>query len=106
MIPATTPTFVIYIKDDEDQFLADSVSLRVDIKQQDIIVSKHNGDISVDLQSNSIAIHLTQKESAKFLYKHGDVEFQVHGLLSDGTAWKTCIMKVPIERTLTKEILK
>lgn len=106
MIPATTPTFIIKIKDN-NEYLSDTVSLRVDIRQQDILLIKQNEDVVIDVESNSIAITLSQQESSKFLYKKGNIEFQVHGLLSDRqTAWKTHVVEIPIERTLTKEILK
>ena len=106
MIPATTPTFIIKIKNQEHGYLEDSVSLRVDIRQQDILLSKYTDELTVDLQSNSITVTLSQKQSAKFLYKNGNIEFQVHGLLGDGTSWKTKVMSVSVEKTLSKEIIK
>ena len=63
-------------------------------------------DLIIDTQSNSIGITLTQKESAKFLYKKGNIQFQIHGLLSDGqTAWKTYVVDVPVDKTLSKEVI-
>ena len=83
MIPVTTPTFIITLKN-ADGYLANTMALRVDIRQQDVLISKKMNDLIIDTESNSIAITLTQKESSKFLYKKGNIEFQVHGLLKDG----------------------
>lgn len=105
MIPYTTPTFIIKLIDAEG-YLANTVSLRVDIRQQDVILSKDLEDVTIDAASNSIGIFLSQKESGKFLYKKGDIEFQVHGLLNDGTAWKTIVVEVPVKKTLTKEVIE
>lgn len=105
MIPATTPTFILTLKN-ADGYLADTISLRVDIRQQDVLIQKTMENLVIDTATNSIGIFLTQKESAKFLYKKGNIEIQVHGLLSDGeTAWKTYVVDVPVDKTLTKEVI-
>ena len=105
MIPATTPTFILILKN-ADGYLADTISLRVDIRQQDILLTKKMSDLIIDTENNSIGITLSQKESAKFLYKKGNIEFQVHGLLADGqTAWKTYVVQVPVDKTLSKEVI-
>jgi len=105
MIPVTTPTFILILKN-ADGYLADTISLRVDIRQQDVLLKKDMSEVVIDTENNSIGITLSQKESAKFLYKKGDIEFQVHGLLSDGqTAWKTYVVQTPVEKTLSKEVL-
>ena len=105
MIPVTTPTFILTLKN-ADGYLADTISLRVDIRQQDVLIQKKMEDLIIDTQSNSVGITLTQKESAKFLYKKGNIQFQIHGLLSDGqTAWKTYVVDVPIDKTLSKEVI-
>lgn len=106
MIPGTTPTFILTLKD-ADGYLAETISLRVDIRQQDVLISKKMQDLVIDTQSNSIAITLTQQESMKFLYKKGKIEFQVHGLLNDGeTAWKTYVVDTPVDRTLSEKRIK
>lgn len=106
MIPVTTPTFIITLKN-ADGYLANTMALRVDIRQQDVLISKKMNDLIIDTESNSIAITLTQKESSKFLYKKGNIEFQVHGLLKDGqTAWKTYVVESPVDKTLSKEVLE
>ena len=106
MIPATTPTFILTLKN-ADGYLADTISLRVDIRQQDVLIQKEMEDLQIDTQNNSISITLSQKESAKFLYKKGNIQFQVHGLLSDGeTAWKTYVVETPVDKTLSKEVIQ
>lgn len=114
MIPATTPTFVLTLKDTENH-LADTKTLRIDIRQQDMLLSKKIDDLNIEtskdglnvnVDCNQVAVTLTQKESAKFLYKKGDIEFQLHGLMNDGlTAWKTYVVKTPVDRTLSKEVI-
>lgn len=105
MIPATTPTFILTLKN-ADGYLADTISLRVDIRQQDVLIQKEMEDLVIDTETNSIGITLSQKESAKFLYKKGNIEIQVHGLLSDGeTAWKTYVVDTPVDKTLSKEVI-
>lgn len=105
MIPATTPTFVISLKN-ADGYLRDSQKIRVYIRQQDVLLIKEQEDLVIDQENNTVGITLTQKESAKFLYKNGKIEFQVHGLLKDGvTAWKTYVVDTPVDKTLSKEVL-
>ena len=103
MIPGTTPTFVITLKN-ADNYLKDTIALRVDIRQQDVLIQKEMNQLVIDTETNSIGITLSQKETNKFLYKKGNIEFQVHGLLSDGqTAWKTYVVDTKIDKTLSQE---
>lgn len=105
MIPGTTPTFIITLKNAED-YLINTQYIRVDIRQQDVLLTKKNQDITIDTESNSIIITLSQKQSTKFLYKKGNIEFQVHGLLKDGvTAWKTYVVETTVDKTLSKEVI-
>lgn len=102
MIPGTTPTFVIILKN-ADNYLKDTIALRVDIRQQDVLIQKEMNQLVIDTENNSIGITLSQKQTNKFLYKKGNIEFQVHGLLSDGeTAWKTYIVETKVDRTLSR----
>lgn len=105
MIPATTPTFILTLKN-ADGYLANTKSLRVDLRQQDVLLTKKMQDLVIDTENNFVGITLSQKESAKFLYKKGDIEIQIHGLLKDGqTAWKTYVVSVPVDKTLSKGVL-
>ena len=105
MIPGTTPTFIITLKNAQD-YLINTQYIRVDIRQQDVLLTKKNQDITIDTESNSIIITLSQKQSTKFLYKKGNIEFQVHGLLKDGvTAWKTYVVQTSVDKTLSKEVI-
>ena len=47
MIPATTPTFILTLKN-ADGYLADTISLRVDIRQQDVLIQKKMEDVAID----------------------------------------------------------
>ena len=106
MIPGTTPTFIITLKNAEGR-LAETKNLRVYIRQQDVLIQKEKKDLIIDTETNSIGITLTQKESLKLLYKKGNIEFQVHGLLDDGVStWKTYVVNVPVHKTLSMEVLE
>lgn len=102
MIPGTTPTFVLTLKN-ADGYLENTSSLRVDIRQQDVFITKSMQDLVIDTETNSVAITLTQQESNKFQYKNGKIEFQLHGLLNDGqTAWKSYVVDTSVDRALSK----
>lgn len=106
MIPGTTPTFVLTLKN-ADGYLENTSSLRVDIRQQDVFITKGMQDLVIDTETNSVAVTLTQQESNKFLYKNGKIEFQLHGLLNDGkTAWKSYVVDTPVDKTLSKLKIK
>lgn len=105
MIPGTTPTFIITLKNAND-YLANTSSLRVDIRQQDVLITKKTQECIIDTEKNSIAFTLSQKESSKFLYRKGNIEIQIHGLLNDGeTAWKTYVIETSVDKTLSKEVI-
>lgn len=106
MIPATTPSFIITLKN-AGNYLQQTQKLRVDIRQQDVLISKTMEELVIDTEANSIGFTLSQKESSRFLYKKGKIQIQVHGLLKDGkTAWKTYVVDTPVNRTLTKEVIE
>lgn len=114
MIPGTTPTFVLTLKDEQNH-LADTKSLRVDIRQQDVLISKKIDNISqnpegdgivVNAPCNKVSIFLNQTQTNRFLYKKGNIEIQLHGLMNDQeTAWKTYVVDTPVDRTLSKEVI-
>lgn len=104
MIPGTTPTFILTLKNAEG-YLENTKDLRVDIRQQDVIIKKNMQDLTIDTESNSVGITLTQKETMQFLYKKGAIEIQIHGILNDGTVWKTYVVDVPTNKTLTRDLL-
>lgn len=106
MIPVTTPSFIITLKN-AGNYLQQTQKLRVDIRQQDVLISKTMEELVIDTEANSIGFTLSQKESSRFLYKKGKIQIQVHGLLKDGkTAWKTYVVDTPVNRTLTKEVIE
>ena len=107
MIPGTTPTFFLKLKNTEN-CLKNTVSLNIYIKQQDVLITKKYKDNQVifDEDNDIVIVTLSQQETLKFLYKKGDIEFQLHGLFNDGNAWKTYIVKTPIERILSQEVIE
>ena len=105
MIPGTTPTFILTLKN-ADGYLAQTKSLRADLRQQDVVISKDMDDLLIDTENNFVGITLSQKESNKFLYKKGNIEIQIHGLLDDNqTAWKTYVVDVPVDKVISREVL-
>ena len=111
MIPGTTPTFIITLKNVGSDFLQNTKSIRVDIRQKDYLLRKRKNDeinqLVIDSENKQIAITLTQEESSRFLFKKGNIDIQIHGLLQDGTtAWKTYVVSTPIDRTLSQEVIK
>lgn len=111
MIPGTTPTFIITLKNVGSELLSNTKSFRVDIRQKDLLLKKRKNDkideLVIDYENNTIAITLTQEESSRFLFKKGNIDIQIHGLLQDGkTAWKTYVVSAPIDRTLSQEVIK
>lgn len=106
MIPGTTPTFILRLKNAED-YLKNTVSLKVDIKQGNVLITKEQNELVIDTEQNSVGVTLTQKESNQIQYKNGNIEFQIHGLLNDNkTSWKTYVVSVTPDRALTRRILK
>lgn len=105
MIPGTTPTFLLRLKN-ADGYLADTTKLRVDVRQQDVVIKKPMQELTIIPEENTIGITLSEEETMKFLYKKGAIQFQVHGMLSDGTTWKTYVVDVPVHTTLTRDLLK
>ena len=104
MIPGTTPTFILTLKNAQG-YLARTKDLRVDIRQQDVIIKKSMDNLTIDTEGNLVGITLTQKETMQFLYRKGAIEIQIHGILDDGTVWKTYVVDVPINKTLTRDFL-
>ena len=107
MIPGTTPTFILKLKN-AGQCLKNTVSLNIYIKQQDVLLVKKDKEdqVTLDEENNIVMITLSQQQSLKFLYKKGDIEFQLHGIYNDGSVWKTYVVKTPIDRTLSQEVIK
>lgn len=105
MIPSTTPTFILTLKN-AGTYLEETVNIRIDIRQQDVLISKKMDEIIIDKESNTVSFTLSQKESSRFLYKKGKIEIQIHGLLNDGTAWKTYVVSTPVDKTLTREVIQ
>lgn len=100
MIPYTTPTFLIRIDEAQKNRLEDTDHIWVDFKQGNLSLQKRDG-ITIDPQSGTIAVTLSQEESGKF--REGMIEIQLHGLMKDGvTAWKTFVSRVPVDRTLSE----
>ena len=44
MIPGTTPTFIITLKNVGSELLSNTKSLRVDIRQKDVLLKKKKND--------------------------------------------------------------
>lgn len=49
MIPGTTPTFILRLKNAED-YLKNTVSLKVDIKQGNVLITKEQNELVIDTE--------------------------------------------------------
>ena len=98
MTRGTTPSYVITIKDDVD--LSEVTDLYVTLKQSETSkVTRKNAE----LEGKAITLTLTQEET--LLFKEGEAELQVRGKFSDGVAFATKVIRVPVNRVLYDEVI-
>lgn len=102
MIPFTTPTFMISIQEDGLKLLQNTDHVWADFRQGNYVLTKKSG-VVIDAKDGNVAVGLTQEESGKF--KEGMIEVQLHGITKSGEAWKTYAGLIPVDRTLTEEVI-
>jgi len=103
-IPGTTPTIIIRLKASSIPMMATTIKYRMDFSQNgEVIVTKNDDEISRDPEAGIIACTLTQAES--YLFEKAKYKVQVHGLMNDGTAWKTIVEKESVGESLSDEVI-
>jgi len=103
IMPETTPTFVCLVG---QKYTTGLSNCRIDIQQGSFLIQKYFVDSSVVINPDmgTIMVTLTQEETSHFNVRE-KLRVQIHGLMADGTAWKTCISNYKIGETITNDIL-
>ena len=97
MTRGTTPDYVITVEDMES--LGNS-SVYVTLRQGDVVVTKETDDVSIE--DNKITVCLTQEETLAFT--EGYAQMQVRGV-TNGDAWASAIVPVPVKPVLLEDII-
>lgn len=97
MTRGTTPDYVITVEDMES--LGNS-SVYVTLRQGDVVVTKETDDVAIE--GNQITVCLTQEETLAF--NEGYAQMQVRGV-TNGDAWASPIVDVPVKPVLLEEII-
>lgn len=97
MTRGTTPDYVITVEDMES--LGNS-TVYVTLRQGDVVVTKETDDLSIE--GNQINVSLTQEETLAFT--EGYAQMQVRGV-TNGDAWASPIVDVPVKPVLLEEII-
>lgn len=103
IMPETTPTFICEVG---TEYVTGLSNCRIDIQQGDLLIQKYYKEpgVIIDEEKGTICVTLTQ-EQTHGLDSKKKLEVQVHGLLNDGTAWKTLIYSYKVGETISDEIL-
>lgn len=95
IIPGTTPKLEIAIDND---IITSTSSVRIDVVQNDKVILQIT-EADIDKENKKITYIFTQSDTNTM--KKGTVKIQVHGITSDGTAWKSSILSIPVGESLT-----
>lgn len=103
-MPETTPTFICEVG---TEYVTGLSNCRIDIQQGTLLIQKYykESGVVVDEENGTICVTLTQEETSHF-ESDKKLEVQVHGLLQDGTAWKTLTYSYKVGKTISDEILQ
>lgn len=95
IIPGTTPKLEIAIDND---IITSTSSVRIDVVQNDKVILQIT-EADIDKENKKITYIFTQSDTNAM--KKGTVKIQVHGITSDGTAWKSSILSISVGESLT-----
>lgn len=95
IIPGTTPKLEIAIDND---IIASTSSVRIDVVQNDKVILQIT-EADIDKENKKITYIFTQSDTNAM--KKGIVKIQVHGITSDGAAWKSSILSISVGESLT-----
>lgn len=96
IIPGSTPDIILSV---DSSLLSKTTKARFDFTQNSRVV------LSVDATITSTKIHHVFTQSETYSFDEGTVKCQVHGLTSDGVAWKTKVFVITIEESLNSEVI-
>lgn len=95
IIPGTTPKLEIAIDND---IITSTSSVRIDVVQNDKVILQIT-EADIDKENKKITYIFTQSDTNAM--KKGTVKIQVHGITSDGAAWKSSILSISVGESLT-----
>lgn len=95
IIPGTTPKLEIAIDND---IITSTSSVRIDVVQNDKVILQIT-EADIDKENKKITYIFTQSDTNAM--KKGIVKIQVHGITSDGAAWKSSILSISVGESLT-----
>lgn len=104
MTQGTTPSYIFALKDKTINF-EDIEIFVITLKSCSFEVT-HNSDepcVTLDNEKKTITLTLTQQETLSF--KEGEAEVQLRGKFIAGTAFASKVCRVPVERSLYKEVI-
>lgn len=102
MIKGTTPSYIFEIPEEVDFEKIDNVRATFESKTSKI--TKDLGSMDLDPENKSIKLFLTQEET--FELSTGDCTLLVRIHLNDETALSTHPMKIRVDDTTDKEVIK
>ena len=104
MTQGTTPSYIFALKDKKLNF-EDIEIFVITLKSCSAEVT-HNSEepcVTLDNEKKTITLTLTQEETLSF--KEGEAEMQLRGKFIEGTAFASKVCRVPVERSLYKEVI-
>lgn len=103
MTQGTTPSYIFRFKRNLD--FSEVALFQITLQSCRIEVTHTSDDecVHVDAEQKTITLTLTQAETLQF--KEGEAEVQVRGRFRDGTAFASKVYRVPVNRSLNKEVI-
>lgn len=104
MTQGTTPSYIFALKDKTINF--EDIEIFVITLKSCSSEITHNSDepcVTLDNEKKTITLTLTQAETLSF--KEGEAEVQLRGKFIAGTAFASKVCRVPVERSLYKEVI-
>lgn len=104
IIQGTTPSLKINIST-EDLLLSDVKQVELVFAQKGVVeLTKHIEDVDVDLETNSITYHFTEKETMD-LFPKREVEWQLRLQMSDDELIATQKATFDVADLISKEVM-
>lgn len=97
IIPGTTPTLFVSIDKD---IMKESTNARIDILEEGMEIP-----LQVFGAINETGVSYTFTQGETYQFTQGSIKIQVHGITTDGTAWKTKVFTIDIGESLSNTII-